>query len=159
MSFEFLEFDLQRAGLHLLYLGLAFLFALPIAWDRERSEQTLGLRTIPLVSMASAGFILIAQTVLGWDAEGQSRVIQGLMTGIGFLGGGAIVKQGFTVRGTATAASIWSTAAIGAAVAYDRFEIALALTVVNFLTLRWVRRLKSVVDGTEANSGSESDGD
>lgn len=133
-------------------LGLAFLFALPIAWDREQEERTLGLRTFPLVAMASAGYILIAQTVLGWEDPEHARIVQGLMTGIGFLGGGAIVKQGMNVRGTATAASIWSTAAVGAAVAYGRFEIALALTVANFLTLRWLRSLKGVVNGQEEES-------
>ena len=149
MNLELFEFDLQRALWHLTHLALAFAFALPVAWDREQQERTLGLRTFPLVAMASAGYILIAQTVLGWESVEQSRVIQGLMTGVGFLGGGAIVKQGFTVRGTATAASIWSTAAMGAAVAYGRYEIALALTVATFLTLRWLRPLKEVVTNSD----------
>jgi putative Mg2+ transporter-C (MgtC) family protein len=145
MTPEFLDFDFQRAVWHLVRLALAFLFALPVAWDRERQERTLGLRTFPLVAMASTGYILIAQTILGWESAEHSRIIQGLMTGIGFLGGGAIVKKGLTVHGTATAASIWSTAAIGAAVAYDRYEIAIALTLATFLTLRWLQSLKEVV--------------
>lgn len=146
MEIDVLSIDLGRAAGHLLRLGLAFLFALPIAYNRERQEHSLGLRTFPLVAMASAGYILIAQTLFGWESAEHARIIQGLMTGIGFLGGGAIVKRGLTVHGTATAASIWSTAAIGAAVAYSRFEIALALMVATFLTLRWLRSLKDVVD-------------
>ena len=56
------------------------------------------------------------------DAE--ARVLQGLITGIGFIGGGAILKSGGTVTGTATAASIWNMGLIGIAVAFDRYEIA-----------------------------------
>lgn len=149
MDLELFNIDLDRAAGHLLQLGLAFLLALPIAWDREKEERTLGLRTFPLVAMASAGYILIAQTVLGWEDPEHARIVQGLMTGIGFLGGGAIVKRGVNVQGTATAASIWSTAAVGAAVAYGRIEIALALTIANFLTLRWLKSLKEVVDNDE----------
>ena len=140
-----LSIDLERAGWQLLQLGLAFLMALPIAWDREQSERTLGLRTFPLVAMASCGYILIARSVVGWEGPEQARLIQGLMTGIGFLGGGAIVKRGISVHGTATAASIWSTAAVGAAVAYGRLEIALALTAANLITLRWLGTLKEAV--------------
>ena len=147
MDLELFNIDLGRAAGCLVQLGLAFLLALPIAWDREQEERTLGLRTFPLVAMASAGYILIAQTVLGWEDPEHARIVQGLMTGIGFLGGGAIVKRGLNVEGTATAASIWSTAAVGAAVAYGRIEIALALTIANFLTLRWLKSLKNVVDG------------
>jgi len=159
VNLDLFEFDLQRALWHLLHLALAFALALPVAWDREREEHTLGLRTFPLVAMASAGYIMIAQTVLGWESAEQSRILQGLMTGIGFLGGGAIVKQGFTVRGTATAASIWSTAAMGAAVAYGRYEIAIALTLANFLTLRWLRPLKDVVaDSNDDQRGDDADG-
>lgn len=149
MNLEFLSIDLSQVVSHLVRLGLAFLFALPIAWDREQEERSLGLRTFPLVAMASAGYIMIAQTVFGYQASEQARVIQGLMTGIGFLGGGAIVKKGVNVHGTATAASIWSTAAVGAAIAYGRYEIALTLTVANFLTLRWLGALKPVVKSTE----------
>ena len=146
MSLDWLSIDWFQVLSHLVRLGLACLLALPIAWDREKQARSLGLRTFPLVAMASTGYLLISQTVLGWESEAQARILQGLITGIGFLGGGAIVKQGVTVHGTATAASIWNTAAIGAAVAYGRFEIALALSAVNFLTLRWLRPLKDLVD-------------
>lgn len=64
------------------------------------------------------------------------------MTGIGFIGGGAILKHGTSVRGTATAASVWNTGAIGAAVAFRRYEIAVVLSLINFLTLRLLTELK-----------------
>jgi putative Mg2+ transporter-C (MgtC) family protein len=85
---------------------------------------------------------LIGQRVLGPDPQAQARIIEGLMTGIGFIGGGAILKSKASVHGTATAASIWVTGAVGAAVAYDLFEIALVLAVVTFVTLRWLSNLK-----------------
>jgi putative Mg2+ transporter-C (MgtC) family protein len=124
------------------HMLLAFLLALPIGWDRERSTRSAGLRTFPLVALAACGFMLIAQRVAGDSAEAQARVIEGLMTGIGFIGGGAILKSQASVHGTATAASIWLTGAVGAAVAYELFEIAVALSAINFITLRWLGGLK-----------------
>ena len=138
MDFDLIWYNLSR-------LAIAFVLALPVAWDRERSERTLGLRTFPLVAMASTGYMLMAHSIFHGDSSAQARLFQGLMTGIGFLGGGAIVKRGFDVRGSATAASIWSTAAMGAAVAYGLFEIAVLLSTVNFLVLRWLKPVKEKV--------------
>ena len=123
-------------------IGVAFVLALPIGWEREQSERSAGLRTFPLVAMASCGYILLASRVIGHHPEGLARVLEGLITGIGFIGGGAILKSDGSVRGTATAASIWNTGAIGGAVAFDRYEIAVVLAAVNFATLRWLSRLK-----------------
>ena len=76
------------------------------------------------------------------------------MTGIGFVGGGAILKSEHRVEGTATAASIWAMGAMGAAVALRRLEIALVLAVVTPATLRWLKPLKRHVDGRDdAGSG------
>jgi putative Mg2+ transporter-C (MgtC) family protein len=115
--------------------------------EREQAERSAGLRTFPLVAMASCGYIMLTSSVLGNHPEGQARVIEGLITGIGFIGGGAILKSDGTVRGTATAASIWNTGAIGAAVAFGRYEIAILLSVVNFAALRWLQALKQESKG------------
>lgn len=72
---------------------------MPLAWKREQAHSIAGLRTFPLVTIASCGFVGIAFELYP-TPDAQSRVIQGLMTGIGFIGGGAIVKKGFGVRGT-----------------------------------------------------------
>lgn len=138
--------DFSVIGFHLVRLLIAFALALPVAWDRERAERTLGLRTFPLVAMASCGYLLLAQSVAAGDVSAQARFFQGLMTGIGFLGGGAIVKRGLNVHGAATAASIWNTAAVGAAVAYGLFEIALLLSSANFAVLHWLGPIKEVVE-------------
>ncbi|HYG63822.1 MAG TPA: MgtC/SapB family protein [Thermoanaerobaculia bacterium] len=114
----------------------AFFLTMPIAWEREHSTRIMGLRTFSLVSMASCGYVLIANQVVGSDADPQARIIQGLMTGIGFIGGGAILKHGANVRGTATASSIWMTGALGAAVGYSEIEVAVLLSGLNYLTLR-----------------------
>lgn len=98
---------------------VAFLLALPIALEREKSTRIMGLRTFPLVAVANCGYVLMAIGFIGPGGEdSKARVLQGLMGGIGFIGGGAILKQGVNVRGTATAASVWSTGALAAAVAY-----------------------------------------
>ena len=125
-----------------LRIGLAYLLALPIGWDREQRARSAGLRTFPLVAIASCGYILVGDAMTGSTAESQSRIIQGLVSGIGFIGGGAILKGEFSVQGTATAASIWNTAAVGVAVARGSFDIALMLSVLNLVALRLLVPLK-----------------
>jgi putative Mg2+ transporter-C (MgtC) family protein len=131
-----IAFDWNQFLTYLLQIAVSYLLALPIAWERQRSSRTLGLRTFPLVAVASCGYILVAMAVLGTHADAQSRVIQGLMAGIGFIGGGAILKEGANVLGMATATSVWVVGAMGMAVGYGRYEIAVLLTLVDFLTLR-----------------------
>jgi len=135
----------EAALSHLVALAVAYVLALPIGWNREREERSAGLRTFPLVAMAACGFVMIAIEVLGADSEQHSRILEGLMTGIGFIGGGAILKQGDRARGTATAASLWATGAIGAAVGYGQLDIAVILTLVTVLTLVLLTPLRKVV--------------
>ena len=126
----------------LITVTVAYVLALPVAWDREKEVRSAGLRTFPLVAVASCGYMLVAMSILGRGSESVSRIIQGLITGIGFIGGGAILKDRGTVHGTATAASIWNTGAIGAAAAFNRYEIAIVLSVINFATLRLLTPFK-----------------
>ena len=126
----------------LLSVTVAYVLALPVAWDREKEVRSAGLRTFPLVVVASCGYMLVAMSILGRGSESVSRIIQGLITGIGFISGGAILKDRGTVHGTATAASIWNTGAIGAAAAFNRYEIAIVLSVINFATLRLLTPFK-----------------
>jgi putative Mg2+ transporter-C (MgtC) family protein len=72
--------------------------------------------------------------------------MQGLVTGIGFVGGGAIVKDGATVHGTATAAGIWATGAIGAATAMGRWELAIVLSIASLLILKFLSPVKQRLD-------------
>lgn len=125
-------------------MGLAYLLALPIGWEGEREGKSVGIRTFPIVALASCGYMLIA--VQGGSGAGDLRALQGLMTGIGFVGGGAILRDGASVHGTATAASVWNTGAIGAAVAYGRLDVAIILAVLNFFTLRALLPVKRRLD-------------
>ena len=130
---------------HLVLLGVAYILALPIGWNRERFSRSAGLRTYPLVAVATCGFMLVGIEVLASN-EAAGRAMQGVITGMGFIGGGAILKAHGNVVGMATAASIWSTGALGLAVAWQRFEIALVLSLITFMTLQFVPAVKSMVD-------------
>lgn len=125
---------LETAGL----IGVAFLLALPIGWERQRADRPAGLRTFPIVAIACCVFVLIGIDVFASAPDAQSRIIAGLMTGMGFIGGGAILKgpEGEDVRGITTAASLWTMGAMGTAVAYRRFDLAIVLVVLNLLILR-----------------------
>ncbi|HMD49190.1 MAG TPA: MgtC/SapB family protein [Bryobacteraceae bacterium] len=125
-------------------LALTYALTLLIGWEREQQEHTTGLRTFPLVGIASCAFLLAFGPHP--DSGDQSRVLQGLITGIGFVGGGAILKDSATVRGTATAASIWNAGAIGALVAMQHYSIAIILALLNLLTLRALLPLKARID-------------
>lgn len=140
-----LELEWGRIAYNLIHLGIAFLLALPVALDREKASRSAGLRTFPLVAVAACGYALVGASVLS-STDAEARVLQGIITGIGFIGGGAILKSGGSVLGTATAASIWNMGLLGIAVAFDRFEIAILLSIINVLTLRGIRYLKDDPD-------------
>ena len=129
-----------------LHLGLAYLLALPIGWDREQEGHSAGLRTFPIVSIAACGFAMLGTSLPGATIDSYSRILQGLITGIGFIGGGAILRDKDGVTGTATAASIWNIGIVGAAVGLGLFHIAVVLTVINYLTLKVLTPLKHRLD-------------
>ena len=90
----FHTWNTEAALSHIVALAVAYVLALPIGWNREREERSAGLRTFPLVAMAACGFVMIAIEVLGAGSEQHSRILEGLMTGIGFIGGGALIALG-----------------------------------------------------------------
>lgn len=137
----------------LVQAAVAFVLGATIGWERHRAHRTAGLRTFPIVAMASCAYVLVGQSAFLDNPEAQSRIIQGLITGIGFIGGGAILKDtgGTGVFGIATAASIWNTGAIGASVGFMRFDVAVVLTLVNFLILRLMPAVST--DPEAAGSG------
>jgi putative Mg2+ transporter-C (MgtC) family protein len=151
-------FDLERQAIQLGKMLVAYALVFPMAWDREQADRSLGMRTFPLVAVASCAFVMVAQSGLDSDAQALSRVLQGIIAGVGFLGGGAIVKQGMTVRGAATAAAVWATAALGVAVAEGEYAIAAGLGLIGFATLRWLRPLKRAArkDSTSTQSLEEN---
>ncbi|MCA9794216.1 MAG: MgtC/SapB family protein [Candidatus Eremiobacteraeota bacterium] len=130
---------------------LAALIVLPIALDRERKTQIMGLRTYPLVAMGACAYVLVALTFAGDSVDAQARIIQGLLTAMGVIGGGAILKDGNSVKGTACAASVWITGAVGTAVAFHVYELAVLLGIGNFFTLRFLGSAKERLEGEQAN--------
>jgi putative Mg2+ transporter-C (MgtC) family protein len=128
----------------LQHVGVAYVLTALIGWEGELEEHTAGIRTFPIVGMASCGYLLALGSMP--DVAAQSRVLQGLITGIGFVGGGAILKEGVSVRGTATAASIWNAGVIGAAVAMGRIEVAGLLAILNVVSLRLLLPVKKRLD-------------
>jgi putative Mg2+ transporter-C (MgtC) family protein len=127
---------------HVAALAFAYVLALPIGWDRERNERSAGLRTFPLVAVASCGFVQATEASVGTSAEAQARIIEGLITGIGFIGGGAIIKQAGAVQGTATAAGLWATGAVGAAVGLGSYDVAIVITLFMIFTFRVLSPIK-----------------
>lgn len=124
-------------------LGIAYSLALPVGWYREKEAHSVGVRTFPIVAMASCGYILLAMPM---DMSAQSRVIQGMVAGMGFIGGGAILKSEGNVHGVATAASIWNTGVIGASVAEERWLLAVMLAGLNLFALRVLLPIKLKLD-------------
>ena len=127
-------------------LVIAYLLALPIGWEREQAERSAGIRTFPLVAVASCAFLLSSESIVRSNPEAHSRIIEGVITGMGFIGGGAILKTGGAVRGTATAASLWATGAIGIACASKTYDVAVIVSLITLLTLRVLAPLKSDPD-------------
>jgi len=112
--------------------------------QRESIGKPAGLRTHMLVAMGSALFVLAALEA-GIELDGISRVIQGIVTGIGFIGGGAILKlqEKREIEGLTTAAGIWMTAAIGIAAGLGRWGLALVSAVLTWITLSVMGKIET----------------
>ena len=139
---EILGVDQFDIGPHLVAIAIAYLLALPIGWNREKAERSAGLRTFPLVAIACCGLIQAAETFAAGNAEAMARIVEGLIAGIGFIGGGAILQRGDRVQGTATAAALWGTGAIGIAVGIGSLDVAVMLALVTGMTLYFMSPLK-----------------
>lgn len=136
-----MDIDWNMIGYHLTQLGIAFVLALPVALNREHQARGAGLRTFPLVSIAACAYMLVGIQVFEGD-QAQARIMYAVISGMGFIGGGAIIKNKDNVAGTATAASLWNTGAIGISVALKHYEIAILLAVINFAILQLAAPLK-----------------
>lgn len=122
---------------HMVDMLIAYALALPIGWDRESATNGgAGIRTFPIVAMASCGFVLIGIGIFGEKSPELANILYGLIVGIGFIGSGTILKNAGEIRGNVTAASIWVTGAIGAATGVALYDVALVLSLVTFITLR-----------------------
>ena len=142
--------DIEQLTRVVLRLGLAALLGGLLGWQREVHGKAAGIRTHMLVSMGAALIVMVAQQA-GGNAADLSRVLQGLIAGVGFLGAGTILKterQGEDVdqvKGLTTAAGIWLTAAIGASAGIGKEVTAILSTVLAFAVLSLVPLLAPAV--------------
>ena len=139
--------DFGRVAIRLF---AATLLGAIVGFERERAGKSAGLRTHTLVSVGTAAFVLVSSSA-GVSTEGLSRVIQGIITGIGFIGAGSIFKvsEQHHVRGLTTAASVWMTAAIGVSVGVGAVGIAVLSTILALIILAVVGAVESRAEKRE----------
>ncbi len=117
-----------------------------VGWERQIGRKPAGLRTHTLVCMGSTLFVLLtvhAARDYGGGNVDPTRIIHGVVTGVGFLGAGSIMRQEGFVQGLTTAASVWMVAAIGVAVGVHAWSLAVTSTVLALVVLegyRWIER-------------------
>jgi putative Mg2+ transporter-C (MgtC) family protein len=126
----------------LLNLAVAFVLAIPVGWDRDRQDVGPGLRTYPLLAMGACAYLEIGQFAFREHIEGQARVFQALVSGIGFIGAGAIIKDRAEVHGLATAVSLWITVSVGIAASYRMYVLAAVVSGTTLVALRLLKPLK-----------------
>lgn len=143
-----MEFDLGTWSI-VARLGLSIGLGVVLGWEREAKGKPAGLKTITLVCLGAATFTVITLLLTSGLSRNEDvmtdpiRLIAGLIGGIGFLGGGAIIQSGESVEGITTAATIWVTGAVGLACGAGYFVVALLVTVGVLCALR----LLSLIEG------------
>lgn len=153
--------DAREVSRILIRLLMAAVLGAVLGFERESKGKSAGVRTHMLVSMGAALFVL-APSMAGADAQALSRVIQGIVAGIGFLGAGTILKGNGRdtshVKGLTTAAGLWMTAAIGTAAGMGREATALVSTVLALLVLASMPLLVEKVEGEHEDKREEEEG-
>ena len=145
----------------ILRLGLAMLFGAIVGIDRQLRRKSAGMRTMMLVALGSATFVLLPLLTMGTDKQPMSsadtsRIIQGIVGGIGFLGAGVVMHSGLRVAGITTAAAIWVTAAVGVAFGLGEFRLACVAGTGTIITLSVVILFEQAIfrnrDGEEEHA-------
>lgn len=129
----------------------ALMLGLIVGYERSYHGRAAGMRTYGLVCMASAALTVIAGYPSAWFggqvdtfiAGDPTRIIQGIVTGIGFLGAGVIMRDGLNISGLTTAASIWACSVIGIMVGVGFYASAMLLTFFSAACMMWVSKLES----------------
>ena len=123
----------------ILKMVIAFLLGGILGFQREVTHHPAGLRTHILVCIGSAGFMLLA-FYISHNYRGEfpfdpGRVMQGVITGMGFIGAGAIMKEGMSIHGITTSASLWVACAVGMMVGANALVLAIVSTLIALITL------------------------
>lgn len=111
---------------------IAFVLGGLIGWERERHGISAGIRTYGSIALGSCVYGVLSISIIGADP---SRIAAQVATGIGFLGGGVIFRQGDYVSGLTTAATLWATSAIGLTIAFGLYTIGVLTSILIFLLL------------------------
>jgi putative Mg2+ transporter-C (MgtC) family protein len=143
---EALTLSVSTVALRLL---LAFVLGGIIGLERERRDRPAGLRTHILVTVAAALLMMLSRLVAGESAD-PGRIAAGVVTGIGFLGAGTIIRSGADVHGLTTAATLWAASAVGLTVGIGSYSAAIVATAIIFITLTALRRLERYIGGVSA---------
>ncbi len=128
-------------------LGLALLFGTLIGVERQVRKHPAGLRTNALVSVGAAMFVSLARLLD--DKNSPTRIASYIVSGVGFLGGGVILKEGVTVRGLTTAAGLWCSAAVGTLAGVGFGSFGAIGTAFVLIVLIWLRPLANWVDARQ----------
>ncbi|MBV8922576.1 MgtC/SapB family protein [Bradyrhizobium sp.] len=136
----------------LVSLFVAFVFGTLIGAERQYRQRSAGLRTNVLVAVGAAAFVDLADHLTG--ADGSVRVIAYVVSGIGFLGAGVIMKEGMNVRGLNTAATLWASAAVGSCAGADMVAQSAALTLFVLAGNTLLRPLVNAIDRIPLNEKS-----
>lgn len=141
-----------------LRLLLAALLGALIGLEREVRQKSAGLRTNTLIAVGAALFTIMSiELAEGTPGADQTRITAQIVTGIGFLGAGAIMKTGSHVQGLTTAATVWVNAAIGVAAGGGRYLVAIAATAITFLVLLALSGLENVIERLSSRHRGEQD--
>lgn len=129
-------FDLELFLVYLLRLALAFSAGFLLGLERKHRQQVVGMRTLILISVSSAllGILSIHMSFLGNKGD-STRIAAGVVSGIGFLGGGAIMRQGLNIKGLTSAAIIWTASAVGLSLGSGLYLPSVLVVVVALLSL------------------------
>jgi putative Mg2+ transporter-C (MgtC) family protein len=151
--------EIYTNGLILLHLAGALALGLLVGYERAYHGRAAGMRTYGLVCMASAALTILAGYPDFWYGGGHAgllapvdptRIIQGIVTGIGFLGAGVIMREGFNISGLTTAASIWASSAIGILVGVGFYLAAMGLAFFSAMIMIYLNRLETLLPARHA---------
>lgn len=150
--------ELFTNGLILLHLVGALLLGLLVGYERAYHGRAAGMRTYGLVCMASAALTILAGYPDFWYGGNAgilapidpTRIIQGVVTGIGFLGAGVIMRDGFNISGLTTAASIWASSAIGVLIGVGFYLAAMGLAFLSAMIMIYLNRLETFLPSRHA---------
>ncbi|MEX1022804.1 MAG: MgtC/SapB family protein [Dehalococcoidia bacterium] len=154
---EILRFAWQDEAAMLVRLLVAALAGAIIGFERTYSGKRAGIRTVTMVSVGAAVFTLVS--IYGFEVHDQSRVAAQVASGVGFLGAGAIIRQGGTVQGLTTAAAIWVAAALGLAAGVGLYIVAIAGALLATAAMGLLPHTVRVAGSEDAAGSDDSDSD